>query len=263
MNRLSVTVITRNEEQNLPRALASVAGLADEVVVVDSGSTDRTRELARERGARVLERAWTEYSDQKNYAAAHAAHDWIFNLDADEELSPALQAKLRQWKQQAPAAVAYSMPRRARYLGQWILHSGWYPDRKVRLYRRDRARFVGRLHESVEVDGLVARLQGDLYHHTFATVAEHRAQVDAYTTLAAQNLIAEGRRHWLLPLLLAPPWMFLRAYLFKQGFRDGGAGWAIARETARASYLKYAKLRRLLRSGPAPASQPLETPRRP
>jgi len=263
MNRLTVTVITLNEERDLPRALASVRDLADEIVVVDSGSADRTREVARAHGARVLERAWTDFSDQKNFAATQAAHDWIFSLDADEELSPALQEELRRWKEAEPAAAAYEMPRRARYLGRWIRHSGWYPDRKRRLYRRDRARFVGRLHEALEVDGAVARLDSDLCHHTFATLAEHRAQIEHYSRLTARTLHAAGRRQWLLPLLASPPWMFLRTYFLKLGFLDGAAGWHIARLTARTSYLKYAGLGRLVRglalepdAPPRPASLP-------
>jgi len=247
MNRLTVTVITLNEERDLPRALASVRGVADEIVVVDSGSADRTRELARQAGARVVERGWTDFSDQKNFAAAQATQDWILNLDADEELSPALHEELRRWKEQPPAAVAYEMPRRARYLGRWINHSGWYPDFKRRLYRRDRARFVGALHETLAADGAVARLAGDLYHHTFATTAEHAAQIESYSTLAARQRFAAGRRHWLLPLLCSPPWMLLRTYILKLGFLDGAAGWRIARLTARTSFLKYAKLRRLAR----------------
>lgn len=252
MNRFTATLITRNEEQNLPRALASL-GMADEVLVVDCGSADRTCEIARQQGARVVERAWTDYSDQKNFAAAQAAHDWIFSLDADEELSPALQEELRGWKEQAPSAVAsavaYAMPRRAQYLGRWIRHSGWYPDPKIRLYRRDRARFAGRLHESLEVYGEVGRFQGEIHHYTFATVQDHLARVDAYTTIAAEELRANGRRHWLLPLLAAPPCTFLRTYLFQQGFRDGYAGYQIAAVAAYYVFLKYAKLRRLLRSG--------------
>lgn len=260
MNRLTATLITRNEEKNLPRALASLAGLADEIVVVDSGSTDRTCAVARQHGARVVERAWTDFSDQKNFAAAQASHDWILNLDADEELSPELQAEVRGWKEETPAAVAYAMPRKARYLGRWILHSGWYPDRKVRLYRRDRARFVGALHESVAVEGPVGRFRGDFYHYTFATLAEHAAQIDSYTTRAAAQLFARGRRHWLLPLVFSPPWMLLRTYVLEQGFRDGVAGWWIARLTARASFLKYAKLRRLVRGSRLGEKAPLATP---
>lgn len=249
MNRFTATLITLNEERDLPRALASVRGLADEIVVVDSGSTDRTREIARAHGARVFERAWTDFSDQKTFAAAQASHDWVFSLDADEEVSPALQAELARWKEQPPAAAAYEMPRRARYLGRWVRHSGWYPDRKRRLYRRDRARFVGALHETLEVDGPVGRLPADLYHHTFATLGEHRAQIEQYSSLAARALFAAGRRRWLLPLLVSPPWMFLRVFVLKLGFLDGAAGWHIARLTARTSYLKYAKLGRLVRGG--------------
>lgn len=249
MNRFTVTVITLNEERDLPRALASVRALADEILVVDAGSADRTREVARAHGARVLERPWTDFSDQKNFAAARAGHDWIFSLDADEELSPALQAELARWKEQPPAAAAYEMPRRARYLGRWIQHSGWYPDYKRRLYRRDQARFAGALHESLGVDGAVGRLQSDLYHHTFATLAEHNAQIEHYSRLTARALFAAGRRQWLLPLLVSPPWMFLRTYFLKLGLLDGAAGWHIAQLTARTSYLKYARLGRLVRSG--------------
>lgn len=248
MNRLTATLITRDEEKNLPRALASLTP-ADEIVVVDSGSRDRTCEIARQHGARVLTRAWTDFSDQKNFAAAQATYDWVLNLDADEELSPDLQAELRRWKEQPPEAVAYAMPRQARYLGRWILHSGWYPDRKLRLYRRDRARFVGRLHESLHVDGPQGRLEGDLYHHTFASVSEHVSQLNTYTSLAAEELFASGRRRWLLPLLVSPPWMFLRTYLLQQGFRDGYAGWLIASLTALSSFLKFIKLGILAHGG--------------
>jgi glycosyltransferase involved in cell wall biosynthesis len=259
MNRLTVTLITLNEERDLPRALASVRGLADEMLVVDSGSTDRTGDVARAHGARVLERVWTDFSDQKNFAAAQAAHDWIFSLDADEELSPALQEELRRWKETDPAAAAYEMPRRARYLGRWIRHSGWYPDYKRRLYRRDRARFVGALHESLAVEGAVGRLRSDLYHHTFATLAEHHARIEHYSRLTARALYAASRRQWLLPLLVAPPWMFLRTYFGKLGFLDGAAGWHIARLTARTSYLKYAGLGRLVRGQPLEPEAPPQT----
>ena len=249
MNRLSVTLITLNEERNLPRALASVGGLADEIVVVDSGSRDRTIELARQHGARVFERVWTNFSDQRNFAAVQASHEWILTLDADEELSPELRAELERWKQTTPEAVAYEMPRRARYLGRWISHSGWYPDRKRRLYRRDKARFAGALHEALQVEGPIGRLEGDLLHYTVESLVEHRAKMEGYTTLAAQELYRAGRRSWLLPLLVAPPWAFLRTYFLQQGFRDGAAGWHIARMAARYVYLKYSKLRALTSGG--------------
>lgn len=255
MNLLTATLITRDEERNLPRVLASLTA-ADEIVVVDSGSRDHTCEIARRHGARVVERAWTDFAEQKNFAAAQATYDWILNLDADEELSPALQAELRRWKEQPPTAVAYEMPRKARYLGRWILHSGWYPDRKLRLYRRDRARFVGQLHEGLQVEGPRGRLEGDLYHHTFASVSEHVAQLNTYTSLAAEEFYAAGRRRWLLPLLGSPPWMFLRTYLLQQGFRDGYCGWLIASLTAYSSFLKFLKLGILVHGGSLKAEAP-------
>jgi len=139
MNRLTAILITLNEERNLPRALDSLAGLPDEILVVDAGSTDRTREIARQRGARVIEHVWKDYSDQRTFAASQAAHDWILAIDADEEMSPELRASLLTWKQQPASQAAYEFPRPARYLGKWIRHSGWYPDHKTRLYDRRRA----------------------------------------------------------------------------------------------------------------------------
>ncbi len=261
MNRLTVTLITLNEEANLPRALASLADLPDEIVVVDCGSTDRTCEMARQQGARVVQRAWTNYADQKNFAAAQASHEWILGLDADEELSPELRKSLRAWKQCAPTAGAYEFARRANYLGGWIHHSGWYPDRKARLYRRDGARFVGVVHESLEVNGPVGRLEGDLYHYTVRSLGEHIAKMDTYTTLAAEQLYAAGRRKWLPRMLLSPPWTFLQKFVLQAGFLDGHRGWLIARMAARYVFLKYRKLGLLVGGGSLkPAAAPEKRP---
>ena len=249
MNRLTVTIITLNEEKNLSRAMDSVRGVADEIVVVDSGSGDRTCALARERGARVFERAWTNYSDQKNFAANQASHEWILSLDADEELSPELQASVQRWKESAAAEVAYGLQRRARYLGQWINHSGWYPDPKLRLYRRDRARWVGALHEGLQVEGTTGWLEGELRHYTVNTFEEHVRSVRRYTTLAARQLFSAGRRDWVLPLLFASPWAFVRTLIFQQGFLDGRRGLLIALMAAYYVFLKYWKLGVLVRCG--------------
>lgn len=249
MNQLSVTIITLNEERDLPRALESVAGLADEVVVVDSGSTDRTCGIAEAAGCRVFLREFVHYAEQKNFAAEQAAHDWVFSLDADEEWSPELRESVRRWKGSAPAAEAYQVNRRANYLGEWIRHCGWYPDTKVRLYRRSKAKYVGALHEIVRAEGTVEVLEGDLHHYTVRTFSEHAERVNRYTSTAAEQLFAEGRRRWLASFLFGTPWTFLKTYLLQQGFRDGYRGWLISRMAAYYVFLKYLKLGILARGG--------------
>ena len=153
MPPISAILITFNEERDLPLALSSLAGVADEIVIVDSGSTDGTAEIGRQCGARVLSRPFTNFAEQKNFAASAASHDWVFSLDADEVVSPELRASLAAWKERAPAGTAYQVSRKTNYLGQWILHSGWYPEYHVRLYRRDAQHFVGAIHESVQPRG--------------------------------------------------------------------------------------------------------------
>jgi len=247
MNRLTAILITLNEERNLPRALDSLAGLPDEILVVDAGSTDVTREIARQRGARVIEHAWKDYSDQRNFGATQAAHDWILAIDADEELSPKLRESLFAWKQQPPAYVAYEFPRRARYLGKWIRFSSWYPDRKTRLYDRRRARFVGSVHEAVRADGPVGRLAGDLRHYAYDSLQQHGDKVLNYSALAAHQAFQQGRRRWVLPALIFPPWALLQKLVFQGGLLDGWRGALIAWTTARGVYQKYRKLGDLVR----------------
>jgi glycosyltransferase involved in cell wall biosynthesis len=257
MNRVSACLITLNEEENLPRALASLAGIADEIVVVDSGSTDRTEEIAREYGAAFFFRAWTNYTDQKNFAADCAANDWILSIDADEELSSPLHTSLWGWKKHHPEYSVYEMARRTWYLGAWIRHSGWYPEFQRRLYRRDAAKFSGMVHESLRFEGRAGRLGGDLLHYTVRSFDQHEANVELYTTLAAQQMFAQGKRRWRGALWLATPWSWLHNFVLRGGFLDGYRGALIARMAARAVRLKYAKLGKLIgatcgraRSGP-------------
>ncbi len=246
MNRISACLITFNEEHNLPRALDSLRGVADEIVVVDSGSTDRTLEIARERGAVTYHRAWTSYSEQKNYAAERATHDWILSLDADEELSTALQSSLLHWKETPPAGTVYEVSRRTWYLGAWIRHSGWYPDFQRRLYRRDAARFEGIVHESLRFAGRARRLEGDLLHYTVRSFAEHEANVERYTTLGAQQMYAEGNRSWRAAMWFATPWSWFQNFFLRGGFLDGYRGGLIAQMAARSVRLKHKKLGRLV-----------------
>ena len=241
--KISATIITYNEERNLPRAIESLR-CADEVVVVDSGSTDRTVELAEKLGARVIECGWLGFAKQKNFAAEQALHDWILSLDADESVSEALEAEIWHLKKVAPVCDAYTMPRMARYLGRWIRHSGWYPDRKVRLYDRAKAHWEGDfVHESVKVSGSVGDLQGNLLHFTCDSLTEHIRTMDRYTTLAAEQLVESGRRVSWARLICEPPWTFFNTYVLKAGFFDGVEGLAIANMAALYNFLKYAKAR--------------------
>ena len=243
MLKISATLVTLNEEMNLPRALESLR-CCDEVVVVDSGSTDRTVDIAQKLGARVVESEWRGYAAQKNFAAEQAAHDWILSLDADEALSEALEAEIWEIKREGPQADGYTIPRMAQYMGRWILHSGWYPDRKIRLYNRRRGRWVGEyVHESVKVDGRIGHLTSNLLHFTCSSLSQHLKTMDRYTTLAAQEMVAQGRRAPLWRILLDPPWAFWKSYALQRGFLDGFEGLVIAYMAAMYVFVKYTKAR--------------------
>ena len=255
MNRLSVCIITLNEEQNLPRALASLVEVADEIVIVDSGSKDRTEQIARDHGAVFLSRPWTNYADQKNFAAESASSDWIFSLDADEELSSPLQTSILEWKKRPADLPVYEIARRAWYLGKWIRHSGWYPDFQRRLYRRDRANFSGIVHEALRFEGKPGRLRGDLLHYTVRSFEEHEEKVERYTALAAQRLYLEGKRSWRPAIWFASPWSWFQNYFLRGGFLDGRQGAFIAQMAARSVRMKYRKLGQMLEEA-AKQSQP-------
>jgi glycosyltransferase involved in cell wall biosynthesis len=243
--KITATIITLNEERNIQRAIESLR-CCDEILIIDSGSVDRTVELAEKLGARVIEAGWRGYAGQKNWAAEQAAYNWILSLDADEALSEALEAEIWNLKKNGPRYDAYTMPRLAQYLGRWILHSGWYPDRKVRLYDRQKAKWVGDfVHESVQVSGRIGHLETNLLHFTCDSLSEHVKTVDRYTTLAAQELASRRIRIGWLRLILDPPWTFLRTYFFQLGFLDGLEGMMIAYMAAFYTFLKYAKARNM------------------
>jgi glycosyltransferase involved in cell wall biosynthesis len=244
MDKVSATIVTFNEEKNVGRAIESLR-CCDEILVVDSGSSDRTETIAVQRGARVIPHAWPGYSQQKNWAAAQAANDWILSIDADEALSEELEAEVLALKTSGLSASAYSMPRLAQYLGKWIRHGGWYPDRKVRLYDRRKATWTGEyVHETVQVDGAIGELYSNLLHFTCDSLSAHMATLDRYTTLAASELIAKGKPRPAYRLAIDPAWTFIRTYLLQRGFLDGFEGFSIAYMAALYTFLKYAKARR-------------------
>jgi glycosyltransferase involved in cell wall biosynthesis len=246
MNRLTVCVIAQNEQDNLPRLLQSARPIADEIVLVDGGSSDRTQEIARDAGARVFFRPFTNHADQKNYAASLASNDWILLLDADEELSPELTQSVQQWKGQPPELAVYEMARLTWYLGAWIRHSRWYPDWQRRIYRRDTTSFSGVIHSALRYSGRIGRLRGDLLHYTVRTFPEHEAKLETYTTAIAQEMFDEGQRSWRAAMWLAAPWSWIRHFVLGAGFLDGSRGLMIARMSARGVWLKFRKLGQLV-----------------
>ncbi|MBZ5564508.1 MAG: glycosyltransferase family 2 protein [Acidobacteriia bacterium] len=242
MPALSATIITRNEARDIARALRSLS-CADEVVVVDADSTDETREIATSLGARVVRHTWEGFAAQKNFASEQARHDWILSLDADEELNADAQVAVRQWKASTPAAGGYRFARRASYLGRWILHSGWYPDFKLRLFNRNHGAWQGAyVHESVVVKGKVETLPGEILHYTCDSLEEHRQRIEFYTDLAAREMLARGDRAGVAKRLFGPPWIFLHTYFFRWGILDGIPGFWIAWMASRYVRRKYEKL---------------------
>ena len=241
--KITATIITLNEERNIARAIESLR-CCDEILIVDSGSVDRTVELAEKLGVRVIEAGWRGYAGQKNWAAEQASHDWILSLDADEALSEPLEAEILALKKTGPRFDAYTMPRLARYLGRWILHSGWYPDRKVRLYDRRKARWIGDfVHESVVPQGKLGRLEGNILHFTCESLSEHVKTMDRYTTLAAQEVAARKLPVPLSKMIIDPAWTFLKTYFIQRGFLDGVEGLIIAYMASYYTFLKYSKAR--------------------
>jgi len=249
--KVSVTIITLNEADHIAAAIDS-ASWADEIVVVDSGSTDDTVAIARSKGVRVETRAWSGYVDQKNFAHILASHDWIFSLDADERITPALASEIQALLKTDPPRRGYRAPRVTFHLGRWIRTTDFYPDPQTRLYDRRVARFHGKyVHESVLVDGPVGRLEHEIEHYSFRDLEDQLTRINHYTTLAARQMYEAGRRTNALELVVHPPAAFLRNYLLRRGILDGTAGLTISVINSYSVFLKFAKLRELQRCSPS------------
>lgn len=248
MEKISAIIITQNEERNIGRCLNSLIGIADEVVVVDSGSTDGTERICREHGALFHHHPWEGYSAQKNHAETLSTGDWTLSIDADEALSDELRQSLLLLKgRDADPDMVFCFNRLTNYCGTWIRHCGWYPDEKIRLWRRGTCRWSGIVHEEPVFCHPVRRqrLDGDLLHYSYYSVEEHASRQITYAQLAAKKSHDGGKRFRCGDLLLRPAWTFLRNYLFKGGFLDGRTGFTVCRMAAFYTLIKYARLREL------------------
>jgi (heptosyl)LPS beta-1,4-glucosyltransferase len=245
MLKISATIITFNEESNIKAACESVAW-ADELVVVDSNSTDATRAIAEACGARVIVNDWPGFGAQKQFAVDQAQHEWIFSLDADERVSNELQKSIEALRSAKDPADGYEVARRTFYQQRWIRGGGWYPDRQLRLFRKTKGRWKQRhIHESVTMDpgARVDRLAGDLLHYTMQDAGHHHRMIgERYAPLAARQMFEEGRRTSVLGVASAGPAAFIRSLILKGGLRDGFAGFTIASFAAHHAFLKHLML---------------------
>jgi glycosyltransferase involved in cell wall biosynthesis len=248
MEPISATLIAYNEERNIAGALQSLTW-ADEIVVVDGGSTDATVEICRKVTSKVFSRNWTGYADQKNFAVEKASHNWILSLDADERLSAKLQEEIQTLLRGGLRYAGYKMPRMAYFMGRWIRHGDWYPDYQLRLFDRQKGRWQGgQVHESVKLVGKTGFLQGEIQHFTYHTLSDYLHRLDVYSSLAASDYNQRGEIADAWKFVGHPLATFIKAYLFKCGFLDGRQGLMVALMGAISVYFKYAKLYEIQRA---------------
>lgn len=245
---ISAVIITHNEERNILRCLKSVQDVVDEIVVVDSFSTDDTEKICNEFNVRFVKQQWLGYSEQKNLANNLASNDWVLSIDADEELSEELKKSIKELKNKdIPDHKVFSMNRLTNYCGHWIRHCGWYPDRKIRVWNRKVGSWNGEIHETIvfstDVDETV--LKGDLLHYSFATAQDYENQMFKFAKMRGQHYFMKGKRHAGFYKAVSPVFSFVQHYLFQLGFLDGADGFHICRIAAKATRLKYRTLKEL------------------
>ncbi|MFO8057913.1 MAG: glycosyltransferase family 2 protein [bacterium] len=243
MEPLSVAVVCLNEEDRIKECLESAA-FADEIVVVDSGSADRTVEITKDYTGRVFHREWQGWKDQKKWAADQCSHEWVLTLDADEVISPELKSSMQTaLESPEPEVNGYTFSRRTFYQGRWIRHCGWYPDRKLRLYKKSQARFGGEdPHEVIRVTGKTGHLGGDLYHYTYRDLRHHASQLARYAAVNANVKHKKGVRFKTSDLVFRPPYTFFKTYILKLGVLDAMPGFIISVMNGYYTFLKYARL---------------------
>jgi glycosyltransferase involved in cell wall biosynthesis len=249
MVKISTVIITYNEEVNIARCIDSVQAVADEILVVDSFSTDRTREICREKKVRFIENAFRGHIEQKNFALDQATYNHVLSLDADEALSPELAQSILKAKGHWQAD-GYTMNRLSSYCGKWIRHCGWYPDRKLRLWNRTQGRWGGHNpHDKVIMQPAATRqhLSGDLLHYTYHTISQHIQQVDFFTGIMAREAVGRGKKAPLLKIICSPVFKFFHSYVIKRGVLDGYYGFIVSAISAHATFIKYVKMREFLK----------------
>lgn len=248
MTSISAVIITLNEERNIERCLQSLIEITDEIVVVDSLSSDRTEEICKNFDVQFISRKWEGYASTKNFANAQVKSDYILSIDADEAVSPELKKSILIHKENLQGA--YGFNRMTNYAGKWVRHCGWYPDAKIRLFPTGKARWEGDfVHETLLIDHTiqVSYLKGDLHHYSYVDKHDHLLRIEKYSTLHAQKMHAQGRKANWFKILFSPIAKFLNDYLIKVGFLDGKTGFTICMLSAKAVKLKYLKLKKMSR----------------
>lgn len=243
MTRLSAVIITKNEEANIRRCLESVK-FADEMIVIDSSSTDKTVAIAQELGARVFTTDWKGYGAAKQEGVEKATGEWIISIDADEQIPSTLAQEIKNRIESSNGIAGFYVKRKTNFLGRWILHCGWYPDYVLRLFQKNKGRFDNAyIHEKVVTDGDVGYLSGELLHFSYPDLESYLTKFNSYTTMGAEEAHKQGRKAGWFDILIRPPVSFIKHYIANQGFRDGIEGFILSSLSATAVLVKYAKLR--------------------
>lgn len=248
MKKISATIITYNEEKNIERCLKSLQEVADEIIVIDSYSSDNTKEICLKYNVSFFERPFKDYSDQKNWAIKQSTHPIILSIDADEELSEKLKKSILEVKNNWQFA-GYYFNRMTNYCGNWIKHSGWYPNHQLRLWDKSRGQWEGTIHEKVNISkNSISHLKGDLLHYSYNSYSQHILQIDKFSNIQAQELFKKNKPVSVLKIILHPFSRFIRHYFFRIGFLDGFAGFVISINSAYGQFLKYIKLKQLYKN---------------
>ncbi len=248
MNKISVVIITYNEEKNIERCLKSVESVADEIVVVDSFSTDKTKSICQKYNVVFVENEFLGFSEQKNYANSLTKNQYIVSIDADEEISEELQKSILEIKENF-TFDSYNISRLTNYCGKWIKYGSWNPDNKIRIWDKEKGKWKGKIHETVFLNenSTVGKLKGKLNHYTYNSIEEHLKQLDKFTTITAEDFFERGKRASFIKLYMSPIANFIKGFFIKKAFLDGFYGIVITTLNSFAAFIRYAKLRKLIR----------------